>query len=176
MKHVRTKVVTLLAGVQLLQSSTAVTASDCSDLKRVAAHVLRCDIYRYFPAIDHAALKSDFRRRIICPPTLALLDSIVDGSNAQEPVYLYRAPVTGVRKPPRHAGWYARSAVPRAPLWGFKRRACRVHASARREMERLRGAKHGRTFTLTRWEGASPATHDLSPGDNPEPLRQLAIA
>ena len=53
------------------------------------AHVLRCDIYRYFPAIDHAILKSDFRRRIICPPTLALLDSIVDGSNAQEPVDLY---------------------------------------------------------------------------------------
>ena len=47
------------------------------------AHVLRCDIYRYFPAIDHAILKSDFRRRIICPPTLALLDLIVDGSNAQ---------------------------------------------------------------------------------------------
>src|SRR5258708_726842 len=27
------------------------------------AHVLRCDIYRYFPAIDHATLKSEFRRR-----------------------------------------------------------------------------------------------------------------
>lgn len=40
MKDVRTKVVTLLAGVQLLQSSTAVTASDCSDLKRVAARAL----------------------------------------------------------------------------------------------------------------------------------------
>ena len=53
------------------------------------AHVLRCDIYRYFPAIDHAILKSDFRRRIICPPTLALLDLIVDGSNTQEPVDLY---------------------------------------------------------------------------------------
>ena len=53
------------------------------------AHVLRGDIYRYFPAIDHSILKSDFRRRIICPPTLALLDSIVDGSNAQESVDLY---------------------------------------------------------------------------------------
>jgi hypothetical protein len=28
------------------------------------AYVLRCDIFRYFPAIDHAILKSDFRRRI----------------------------------------------------------------------------------------------------------------
>jgi retron-type reverse transcriptase len=27
-------------------------------------YVLRCDIFRYFPAIDHAILKADFRRRI----------------------------------------------------------------------------------------------------------------
>jgi retron-type reverse transcriptase len=53
------------------------------------AHVLRCDIHRYFPAIDHAILKSDFRHRIACPRTLALLDLIVDGSNAQEPVHQY---------------------------------------------------------------------------------------
>ena len=53
------------------------------------AYVLRGDIYRYFPAIDHAILKSDFRRRISCQPTLALLDLIVDGSNPQEPVNLY---------------------------------------------------------------------------------------
>ena len=53
------------------------------------AHVLCCDIYRYFPAIDHAILKSDFRRRIICPSTLALLDLIVDASNPQELVNLY---------------------------------------------------------------------------------------
>ena len=31
-------------------------------------HVLRCDIYRYFPAIDHEILKRDLRRRIACPP------------------------------------------------------------------------------------------------------------
>ena len=53
------------------------------------AYVLRCDIYRYFPAIDHAILKSDFRRRIACPSTLALLDLIVDCSNPQEAVHLY---------------------------------------------------------------------------------------
>lgn len=29
-------------------------------------HVLRADIYRYFPAIDHGILKQDFRRRIAC--------------------------------------------------------------------------------------------------------------
>ena len=35
-------------------------------------HVLRCDIYRYFPAIDHEILKRDIRRRIVCPRTLAI--------------------------------------------------------------------------------------------------------
>ena len=52
-------------------------------------YVLRCDIYRFFPAIDHAVLKADFRRRIACPETLWLLDAIVDGSNKQEPVDIH---------------------------------------------------------------------------------------
>ena len=46
-------------------------------------HVLRCDIYRYFPAIDHEILKRDLRRRIACARTLALADRIIDGSNPQ---------------------------------------------------------------------------------------------
>lgn len=53
------------------------------------AHVLRGDIYRYFPAIDHAVLKRDLRRRLCCPRTLALCDTIIDGSNPQEPVLLF---------------------------------------------------------------------------------------
>ena len=52
------------------------------------SHVLRADIFRYFPSIDHAILKADFRRRIACPQTLALMDAIVDGFNPQEPVEL----------------------------------------------------------------------------------------
>ena len=52
-------------------------------------HVLRCDIYRYFPSVDHAILKSDLRRRIGCPDTLWLLDRIIDGSNPQEPVHIH---------------------------------------------------------------------------------------
>ncbi len=51
-------------------------------------HVLRGDIFRYFPAIDHEILKRDLRRRIGCERTLALADRIVDGSNRQEPVRL----------------------------------------------------------------------------------------
>lgn len=53
------------------------------------AFVLRCDIFRFFPAIDHQILKRDFRRRIKCAQTLALMDVIVDGSNAQEPVDIH---------------------------------------------------------------------------------------
>ena len=52
-------------------------------------YVLRGDIYRYFPAIDHEVLKADLRRRIACRRTLAVLDRIVDASNPQEPVHLY---------------------------------------------------------------------------------------
>ncbi len=54
-------------------------------------HVLQTDIYRFFPAIDHAVLKRDLARRIACPRTLALLAQIIDGSNAQEPVERYFA-------------------------------------------------------------------------------------
>lgn len=53
------------------------------------SHVLRCDLYRFFPSIDHAILKGDLRRRIGCERTLWLLDTIIDGSNAQEPVYIH---------------------------------------------------------------------------------------
>jgi hypothetical protein len=54
-------------------------------------HVLRCDIHRYFPAIDHAVLKAEVRRRIACARTLWLADTIIDGSNPQEPVHAYYA-------------------------------------------------------------------------------------
>ena len=52
-------------------------------------YVLRCDVFRYFPAIDHEVLMADLRRRIGCERTLWLLDIIVDGSNPQEAVHLY---------------------------------------------------------------------------------------
>ena len=38
------------------------------------SHVLRCDLYRYFPALDHALLKARFRRHVACAQTLALMD------------------------------------------------------------------------------------------------------
>lgn len=51
--------------------------------------VLRADIWRYFPAIDHSVLKADLRRRLRCPRTLALCDQLIDDSNPQEPVHAY---------------------------------------------------------------------------------------
>lgn len=53
------------------------------------AFVLRTDIYRYFPAIDHAVLKADLARHFHCPATRTLLGRIIDGSNLQEPVHRY---------------------------------------------------------------------------------------
>lgn len=53
------------------------------------AHVMRCDIFRYFPAIDHQTLKRDVRKRIRCGQTLDLIDTIINGSNPQEPVHIH---------------------------------------------------------------------------------------
>ena len=44
-------------------------------------YVLKADIAKYFPSIDHAVLKTQIRRRIACRPTLALLESIIDSAN-----------------------------------------------------------------------------------------------
>jgi len=51
--------------------------------------VLKCDVKKYFPSIDHAILKSLIRRRIACPQTLWLIETIIDGSNPQEKVCDY---------------------------------------------------------------------------------------
>lgn len=48
--------------------------------------VLKCDIRKFFPSLDHQVLKQEIRRRIWCPGTLWLIDAIIDSSNPQEPV------------------------------------------------------------------------------------------
>lgn len=47
------------------------------------AYVLKCDIRKYFPSIDHEILKSLLRRKIACADTLWLIDTIIDNSNIQ---------------------------------------------------------------------------------------------
>ncbi|MBW4641989.1 MAG: RNA-directed DNA polymerase [Goleter apudmare HA4340-LM2] len=49
-------------------------------------YILQCDIKKYFPSIDHAILKTIVRRKIKCPDTLWLIDSIIDNSNPQEDI------------------------------------------------------------------------------------------
>ncbi len=49
-----------------------------------ADYVLKCDIRKYFPSIDHEILKTRLRRKIGCKETLWLLDTIIDSSNLQQ--------------------------------------------------------------------------------------------
>jgi len=41
-------------------------------------YVLKADVAKYFPSIDHAVMKALLRRRIACPRTLALSEGIID--------------------------------------------------------------------------------------------------
>lgn len=52
-------------------------------------YLLKCDIRKYFPSIDHAILKELLRRKIGCQRTLQLLDLVIDHSNPQETVNSY---------------------------------------------------------------------------------------
>jgi retron-type reverse transcriptase len=52
-------------------------------------YVLQCDIRQYFPSIDHQILKTALRRKLKCPSTLWLVDTIIDASNEQEEVSYY---------------------------------------------------------------------------------------
>lgn len=56
---------------------------------RSSRYVLQCDVRKYFPSIDHAILKHLIRRKIKCVDTLWLIDTIIDGSNEQDPVIEY---------------------------------------------------------------------------------------
>ncbi len=60
-----------------------------TEFARSSKYVLQCDIRKYFPSIDHEILKSCLRRKIKCPETLWLIDTIIDSSNPQEPVINY---------------------------------------------------------------------------------------
>ena len=52
-------------------------------------YVLKCDIRKFFPSIDHVVLKKEIRRKVACQNTLWLLDKIIDNSNQQEPHLLW---------------------------------------------------------------------------------------
>ena len=52
---------------------------------RCYRYVLKSDIRKFFPSLDHEILKREFRWKIRCTDTLWLADLIVDNSNEQEP-------------------------------------------------------------------------------------------
>ena len=56
---------------------------------RLNSYVLQADIRKYFPTIDHEILKSLVQRKIKCPDTLWLINTIIDSGNHQEPVLNY---------------------------------------------------------------------------------------
>jgi len=60
-----------------------------TEFSRKNRYVLKCDIQRFFPGIDHAALLDLLERRIACRRTLGLLCTIVESSNSQEPLCNY---------------------------------------------------------------------------------------
>lgn len=57
--------------------------------QRQGGYLLKCDIEKYFPSIDHAILKTLVRRKIKCRPTLALIDLVIDHSCPQIDRTLY---------------------------------------------------------------------------------------
>ena len=58
----------------------------CQEFSRQYRYVLKCDIRKFFPSMDHQILKDMVRRTVRCRETLWLLDRIIDGSNRQETV------------------------------------------------------------------------------------------
>lgn len=58
----------------------------CQAFARRFRYVLKGDVRKFFPSMDHAVLKGIIRRTIGCADTLWLLERIIDGSNRQERV------------------------------------------------------------------------------------------
>jgi retron-type reverse transcriptase len=54
---------------------------------RTHRYVLKCDLKKFFPSIDHEILKSIIVRKVKCRDTINLIDRIIDHSNPQEPTF-----------------------------------------------------------------------------------------
>lgn len=68
---------------------TGAARTRCRDLVRRYSHVLKVDVRRYFPSIDHDILKEKVARLIKCRSTLRLVDTIIDSwrSTEENPVW-----------------------------------------------------------------------------------------
>jgi retron-type reverse transcriptase len=58
----------------------------CTQFMRKYAYVLKCDVRKYFPSIDHEVLKEVIARRIKDRDVLWLVERILDHANEQEEV------------------------------------------------------------------------------------------
>lgn len=47
-------------------------------------HVLKCDIRKFFPSVDHIILKSLLDRKVVCSGTRWLINTVIDNSNPQD--------------------------------------------------------------------------------------------
>ena len=56
---------------------------------RSSRYVLQCDICKYFPSVDIAILKQLIRRKLKCPDTLWLIETILDTPSQGEPIIDY---------------------------------------------------------------------------------------
>lgn len=61
----------------------------CTAFCRRWRYVLKCDVEKFFPSVDHEVLLGLVARKIKCAPTLKLLRRIIASSNPQEPVVRY---------------------------------------------------------------------------------------
>ncbi len=66
----------VLAGVTRTTRFLREAVRDCP-----ATYCLKCDISKYFPSIDHEALKGIIRRKIACRGTLGLITEIIDSTD-----------------------------------------------------------------------------------------------
>ena len=51
---------------------------------RCFRYVLKCDIRKFFPSIDHDLLKAVLNKKFVCPETRWLIDTVIDNSNPQD--------------------------------------------------------------------------------------------
>ena len=56
-------------------------STKCMDYARKYKYVLKCDISKFFPSVDHTVLKSILRRKIKDKQLLSLFDEVIDSVN-----------------------------------------------------------------------------------------------
>ena len=66
---------------------THAAVSRFTQFTRRNRYVLKCDLRKFFPSIDHQILKETVARKVKDRDVLWLVDRIIDGSNPQEPVW-----------------------------------------------------------------------------------------